>query len=535
MNGRPFALALPAAEVRAHHARAAGVAGQPEGHAFAVHRALLVSTLQATVLGRIEAGAVDRRVEAEAKQALSRRRLQQAAELEAEAARLRAGGGAPGRAAGGAGDGGGRRGPGDRPVFGEAPSFPRAGPAAAGPARGAVAAPLADGALRETVRQWELNAARRRQEGEALAREAAAALAAGTTPAEAEAARREAAAAVQRLVERHWPAIDPRRDYAALLADRELLAALARDGGLFDAAELALLAGAPRPAGGPKEAKATQDTIDLADLPAIHYLYVLSQSPEAVGRTQHAYVVIDEAQDISPLDLRCLRRLEQRPCFTVLGDLAQSIYAHRGLTSWDEAAAVFAGQPYRYAENRVSYRTTAEITALANRVRRGLAAGGGDARPVGRHGPEPVLSAVDGAADLPAAVARAVAALRRRDFASIGVVTRTAARARELAPRLAAGAADVQLALAPGFELRGGVVLLPVALAKGLEFDAAVVVDADAATYGPEPFDGRLLYVALTRAMHELHVVWAGGEDRLSPHLAAPASLSPAGAAGRGT
>ena len=45
---------------------------------------------------------------------------------------------------------------------------------------------------------------------------------------------------------------------------------------------------------------------------------------------------------VSPLDLLCLRRLEQRPCFTVLGDLAQSIYAHRGLTSWDEAAAVFA-------------------------------------------------------------------------------------------------------------------------------------------------------------------------------------------------
>jgi DNA helicase-2/ATP-dependent DNA helicase PcrA len=81
----------------------------------------------------------------------------------------------------------------------------------------------------------------------------------------------------------------------------------------------------------------------------------------------------------------------------------------------------------------------------------------------------------------------------------------------------------VQLALAPGFEFRGGVVLLPVALAKGLEFDAAVVVDADGETYGPDAFDGRLLYVALTRAMHELHVLWTGGADRLSPHLVAPA------------
>jgi hypothetical protein len=538
VNGRPFALSLTAADVRAHHLRAAGVAGQPEGHAFAIHRALLASTLQATVLGRLDAEAVARREEAETKGALSRRRLQQAAELEAEAARLRA-------ALGGAA-GGGRRGPGDRPAFGEAPSFPPGGAARGRPRAAAGGAPLAEGALRQTLRQWELNAARRRQEGETLAREAAAALAAGTSPAEAETARREAAGAVQRLVDRHWPAIDARRDYANLLADGALLAALAGDGGLFDATEVTLLAGGRRAAGETKDAmdaKDAKDAIDLADLPAIHYLYILSQSPEAVGRTQHAYVVIDEAQDVSPLDLRCLRRLEQRPCFTVLGDLAQSIYAHRGLTSWDEAAAVFAGQPYRYAENRVSYRTTAEITALANRVLRGLTAGGEGARPVGRHGPEPVLTAVEGEEALPVAVARAVAALRRREYASIGVVTRTAARARELAPLLAAaGAEDVQLALAPGFELRGGVVLLPVALAKGLEFDAAVVVDADAATYGPAPFDGRLLYVALTRAMHELHVLWSGGEDRLSPHLAgapaAPAAgapgLRPAGAAGRG-
>jgi DNA helicase IV len=508
VNGRPFAQHLPAAEVREHHARGAT---QP----FAIHRALLASTLQAAVLARLEAETAARREEAETKQALSRRRLQQATELEAEAARLRAGGGPPGRATGGAGGAGTRpgTGPGGHPAFGEAPVF---GPGGAGrPARASAggAPPPADGALRQTLRQWELTAQRRRGEGETLALEAAAALAAGLTAAERETARREVAAAVQRLVDRHWPAVNPRRDYAALLADAPLLAGLAD--GLFDAPEVELLAAA-RPAPG--------ETVDLADLPAVHYLYILSQSPEAVGRTQHAYVVIDEAQDVSPLDLLCLRRLEQRPCFTILGDLAQSIYAHRGLTSWDEAAEIFAGQPYRFAENRVSYRTTAEITALANRVLRRLTAGGAGARPVGRHGPEPALTGVADPAALPAAVAGAVSTLRRREYSSVGIVTRTAARARELAPLLAAaGAEGVQLALAPGFEFRGGVVLLPVALAKGLEFDAAVVVDADGETYGPDAFDGRLLYVALTRAMHELHVLWAGGADRLSPHLAAPA------------
>jgi DNA helicase II / ATP-dependent DNA helicase PcrA len=369
-----------------------------------------------------------------------------------------------------------------------------------------------------TVRQYELAAARRRQEGEALMREAEAALATTLTPPQREAARRAAPAAIRRLVDAHWPAIDPLRDYAALLADAPLLERLGA--GLFSAEEVAAL----RASLPPTDAA----VLDRADLPALHYLFVLSQGADAVGRAQHAYVVVDEAQDVSPLDLLCLRHLEQRPCFTLLGDLAQSIYAHRGLTSWDEAAEVFAGGPYRFAECRVGYRTTAEITALANRVRRGTADGqpsGAPALAFDRHGPPPVLTAVAGEAELPLAVVGAVSELRGQGHASVGIITRTPARALALAPLLArAGLPDAQLALAPDFAYRGGVIVLPVALAKGLEFDAAVVVDADGATYGPSAFDARLLYVALTRALHALRVIWAGS---LSPHLAGPAPTAP--------
>ena len=65
-------------------------------------------------------------------------------------------------------------------------------------------------------------------------------------------------------------------------------------------------------------------------------------------------------------------------------------------------------------------------------------------------------------------------------------------------------------------EYRGGLVILPVHLAKGMEFEAALVVDSDVATYSASEFDGRLLYVAVTRALHALHVFWCGD---VSPHL----------------
>ena len=257
--------------------------------------------------------------------------------------------------------------------------------------------------------------------------------------------------------------------------------------------------------------------IDRADLPALHYLFVLSQGADAVGRAQHAYVVVDEAQDVSPLDLLCLRHLEQRPCFTLLGDLAQSIYAHRGLTSWDEAARSSPGGP-------TASQSAGSATAPRPRSPPSPTASGAGPPPARRlwpstaTGPRPCSPPCPRRRTLPLAVAGAVSELRRGGYASVGIITRTPARARALAPLLArAGLPDAQLALAPDFAYRGGVIVLPVALAKGLEFDAAVVVDADGATYGPSAFDARLLYVALTRALHALRVIWRPAADASSP------------------
>jgi DNA helicase-2/ATP-dependent DNA helicase PcrA len=233
-----------------------------------------------------------------------------------------------------------------------------------------------------------------------------------------------------------------------------------------------------------------------------------------------------------------LRLLERRQCFTLLGDLSQSIYGHRGLTSWKQAEAIFTGpggvdeSPYQYEECGVSYRTTAEITQLANRVLRSMASlatvGAGaaaaevEAQAFDRHGPEPVVLGVADEAALVDAIRQAVVQARERRYASVAVIAKTAARAREVAERLAAaGVEGVTLIDRPeDMEFRGRAVVLPVHLAKGLEFDAAVVVDADARTYGSSAFDARLLYVALTRAMPDLRVLWAGGPKAMTPHLA---------------
>ncbi len=69
---------------------------------------------------------------------------------------------------------------------------------------------------------------------------------------------------------------------------------------------------------------------------------------------------------------------------------------------------------------------------------------------------------------------------------------------------------EFHLVTSPDFRYEGGIVVVPVHLAKGMEFEVGLVVDVDNQTYSETEFDGRLLYVALTRALHALHLFWAG-------------------------
>jgi hypothetical protein len=379
--------------------------------------------------------------------------------------------------------------------------------------------------LKQNAKNIELAADRRQQEGETLIAKAQSASAAALPTEIREQAHKGARAEVRRLVDHYWPPIDPVADYYALLDDPPLLRALGA--GLFESDELDLLE---------RSARRDSKTVDASDLPAVHYLCILTQPPDDLGAMNHDYVVVDEAQDLSELDLLCLRKLERKPAVTFLGDLSQSIYSHRGATSWSHLLGAYGDRDVTYEECPVSYRTTYEITALANRVLRSLAqleSRTGDAERLAlafdRHGPPPVIERVDTPADVPAAVRRAVDELLTEGQRSVAVICKTPQRAREIHDAVeGAGFTGAALITQPDYEYEGGVVVVPVALAKGLEFDAAVIVDADAETYSGSAFDGRLLYVALTRAMHALRVIWSDGaaphrgdgpQSRLTCHL----------------
>jgi hypothetical protein len=222
------------------------------------------------------------------------------------------------------------------------------------------------------------------------------------------------------------------------------------------------------------------------------------------------HVVVDEAQELSPMAWRVLVRRCPSRSMTVVGDLAQTSAPH-GARSWAQVLRPVAGGRWRTERLTVNYRTPRELMTLAASV---LRAGGGRVDPPesARAGRWPPLVSRVPPGTLPTAVVAAV----RTELSTLadGTVAVIAGRSSyaEAAAAVDAAVDDPRVSV------------LPVAEAKGLEFDSVVLVEP-AAVVGESPRGLNDLYVALTRATQRLHVVHAGE---------LPAGFAPAAAAGVG-
>ncbi|CAM5623346.1 AAA family ATPase [Streptomyces violaceorubidus] len=233
----------------------------------------------------------------------------------------------------------------------------------------------------------------------------------------------------------------------------------------------------------------------------------------AQERTEYAHVIVDEAQDLTPMQWRMVGRRGRHATWTVVGDPAQSSWSDP-----DEAAAArdeaLGTRPRRRFELTVNYRNPAEIAELASRVLALAMPGSPSPSAVRSTGVQPRFAVVR---DSLARTVRAEAA-RLLDLVdgTVGVVV--AMNRREEARRWLAGLGD-------------RVVALGSLEAKGLEYDATVVV-SPAEIADESPAGLRVLYVALTRATQQLTVV---SGERDEPDAAGVPDLLRDSAPGRGT
>jgi DNA helicase IV len=240
------------------------------------------------------------------------------------------------------------------------------------------------------------------------------------------------------------------------------------------------------------------------------------------------HVIVDEAQELPAMAWRMLMRRSPSRSMTVVGDMAQT-GATWGPGSWAAALDPYAPGRWRVEELTVNYRTPAEIMAVAADVLASMGAGQQPPRSVREAGVEPWHLRLDPgrlAAELPGVVAAEAAAVGQGKLA----VLVPPGQAGEVAAVLA-GSLPVATARQGPSVLDAPVAVLTVTEAKGLEFDAVVVLDPAAILAGSRrgPSD---LYVALTRATARLGVVHPG---ELPPVLArlAPATLEELGVSAR--
>lgn len=255
----------------------------------------------------------------------------------------------------------------------------------------------------------------------------------------------------------------------------------------------------------------------LEDLAPLAYLRMLVDGPIPVlppglpdtEWTRLDHIVIDEAQDLSPLALLVLHR--HADGLTVLGDMNQAIYAHRGTRSWNEALRSFGSGARQIHTLTPTYRSTQQISELANHIVRGGGLEGGVCRSFPRMGHEPQFVQAGSIERMREAVLAFVNDVCSDQESTVAILTRTAAEAHStfesIVERLPSSAACITDRRE---SVDSRIYIMPAYLAKGIEFDAVVVTDVDAATYTKTVNDATLLYVAVTRALHRLLLVWRG-------------------------
>jgi len=223
------------------------------------------------------------------------------------------------------------------------------------------------------------------------------------------------------------------------------------------------------------------------------------------------HLVIDEAQDYTPVHFEIINRLFAGASMTILGDLSQKINSYSGIDTYESLRTVFGRDAREVVRLTKSYRSSREITQFAAGILP-EAEVGDNIRASGRK--PAIVPCADHNHSL-RLIAEELTRLAAEGMGSVGIICKTADESLRLYSKLMYGH-DVRLIESDSITFHHGLVVLPAYLAKGLEFDAVIIHDAGAATY-PDLAERKLLYTACTRALHSLTLYHTGAPSPLLP------------------
>lgn len=215
-------------------------------------------------------------------------------------------------------------------------------------------------------------------------------------------------------------------------------------------------------------------------------------------------VMIDEAQDYSPMQLEIIQQMFPKARFTILGDLNQAIHPY--MNSEGTISTVFGEHDTGKVELKKSYRSTREIVYFT----KGLLLEELGIEAVSRPGMKPQLIRVVNGSEsrLNDAIIHYLSKIKDSGLQSIAIICKTA-RESERAYFLLKEKLPLQLISSKEGLIKEKIVVLPSYLAKGLEFDAVIVHQVGEIAYSRE-IERKLLYTVTTRALHQLYMFYQG-------------------------
>lgn len=254
------------------------------------------------------------------------------------------------------------------------------------------------------------------------------------------------------------------------------------------------------------EVSVPEQAYDVYDLAALAYLYKRMKETEVISEAHH--VVIDEAQDYGMMAYAVLKYCIKDCTYTVMGDVSQNIHFGFGLADWEELRKLLCSQDGdSFGILKKSYRNTVEISEFATKILHHGSFEPYPVEPIIRHGKEVEVMQLPTKRELYEETARRCRAWQKQGLNTIAIICRTPEKAelvaRQLGRLIPVCESDPDKAV-----FSDGIMVLPVVYTKGLEFDAVLIFDPDKEEYPVDDGHAKLLYVAATRALHELCVLY---------------------------
>jgi DNA helicase-2/ATP-dependent DNA helicase PcrA len=252
-----------------------------------------------------------------------------------------------------------------------------------------------------------------------------------------------------------------------------------------------------------------KEVINYEDIAPLVYL---KSFLDAAGNTKSIkHVIIDEAQDYTVIQYEIFKKVFENSNMTILGDVNQSVNGYMNIGSFNNISDIFKTTDSKSISLTKSYRSSKEIADFCSQ----LLISTNNREQLNRHGNKPKIIKVDNK-NLYKRIAEDITILKDQGHRLIAVICKTAGQCETFYKSINSYL-EISLVSNKNEEYKGGVVVIPSYLAKGLEFDAVLVNSVEEGDYSEE--DRRLFYTVCTRALHELYLYYRDNTSGLIKNI----------------